>query len=307
MNRGIKARFSVLVMISLICVCSSAVAKKALNFSASQLEEIMEIAKSIEALNPRLDDTKYMEYAVGVYKASKKYQIEPIVLVSIAQQETSFRENLPEGKAGERGICQIRKMWLKNPMFVKEFKAQTIADLEKPVKNFLFAAWILKDLKKSVAKGSLPYWSFYNAVRFENRFKYFLAVNRNIATLLRHDLAEKRAIEHQQSVAETKPVLLPPRKPVPMAEPARVITAQPLLVSVPAPRKSQKVDSAAFSSDVQELITEGGTWIPDALRRMQKQKQDNDKMRNQRQASKFFISKELAANIEGQLAEPSID
>lgn len=150
-------------------------------FSVKQMQEVISIAKFINLLNPNLEESKYLEYAGFIYEAADKYSIDPMVLIAIAQQETGFRENLPEGKAGEIGILQIRKMWLNNSHFVREFKKQNIVDLKNPAKSFLFAAWILKGLQgSSTSKDSLPYWSYYNSVHFESRFKYFLAVNRNI-------------------------------------------------------------------------------------------------------------------------------
>ena len=153
------------------------------------MQDVVKIARAISVVQPPLDDGKYLEYAYGIYRASKKYNVEPSVLISITKQETSFREDLPEGAAGEIGICQIRKMWLKQAKFKREFGAKTIRDLKKPSRSFLFAAWILKELKSqtTVSKGSLPYWSYYNAVRFSPRLKYFLAVNKNIAMLKKND------------------------------------------------------------------------------------------------------------------------
>lgn len=262
------------------------------------MSAILKIGKSIHALNPRLDESKYMEYAVSIFKASKKYEIEPGILMAIAQQETGYRENLPEGAAGERGICQIRRMWLKNPKFIKEFKVQTIEDLEKPVKNFLFAAWILKDLKRTVAKGSLPFWSYYNSVRFENRFKYFLAVNRNIATLLRYEIAQNEISGTETLVAAVEPKveLLPPKREMP--RPNRAVAAQPKIVPIASSRRdSVSINKASFSNDVQDLMQEGSHWIPDALNRMQREKNDRKNKSQDKQAFQHSFTRELAANL----------
>lgn len=294
-------------------------ARKVLNFSSEDMLAILTIGRAIHALAPSLDETKYMEYSVGIFKASRKYRIDPTVMVAIAMQETGFREDLPEGKAGERGICQIRKMWLKNPKFIKEFRTQTIDDLDKPSKNFMFSAWILRDLKNSVSKGSLPFWSYYNSVRFENRFKYFLAVNRNIATLLRHEIAQNEiavADAAAQEAARSRLSLMPPRNvaapaqasivPMLAPTPSRVINAQkPAVVAErPAPVKQapavvqkprvEQVKRADFSGDVQDLVTEGGHWIPDAMQRLQKQKEE--KKQNDKQASHQSFLRQIAAN-----------
>lgn len=173
------------------------------------MREVVKVARAINIIQPFLEDSKYVEYALGIHRAAKKYDIDPNVLIAITQQETNFRENLPEGKAGEIGICQIRKQWLKHPQFKVEFKKASIRDLRKPSKSFFFAAWILRDLKNSITSGTLPYWSFYNARKFENRLKYFMSVNKHIAVLKRHEpfFAERFAASEPPAVAnKLKPV-----------------------------------------------------------------------------------------------------
>ena len=54
------------------------------------MAEVIKIAKAISAVQPFLDDTKLMEYGLGIYRAAKKYDIDPMVLIGITQQETSF-------------------------------------------------------------------------------------------------------------------------------------------------------------------------------------------------------------------------
>ena len=217
------------------------------------MQEVINIANAINLLNPGLDESKYLEYAVGIHHAAAKYGIDPRVIIAIAQQETGFRENLPEGKAGEIGIIQIRKMWLNNPKFTHEFKKQTIADLKKPAKSFLYAAWILKGLQGETGKGSLPYWSYYNSVRFENRFKYFLAVNRNIATLRSFDPFENRLVASNEATT------------------AKLVAAQKEPVAVVARNESPAPALAAPSNE--DSAANENRWIPDAIRRVQKREQ----------------------------------
>ncbi len=183
------------------------------------LGEVVKIAHAIKAVQPYLGETKLMEYGLGIYRAATRFDIDAAVLIAIHQQETAFRENLPEGRAGEHGISQIRKMWLKQSAFKKHFKNPKIADLHNPAKSFMMAAWILKDLKDRLSKGkTLPYWSYYNAVRFENRFKYFVAVNRNLAALRKHQLSAE--IDRQLADNLTSPIEVPaPRANVQFASP----------------------------------------------------------------------------------------
>lgn len=147
------------------------------------VDEVLRIAKAIAVVQPYLDNSKYIEYALGIRRASLKYGVEPQVLIAITQQESGFREKLPEGAAGEIGISQILKSWLDNARFKMEFGVVTTADLKKPAKSFLYSAWILRNLKAEVTSRTLPYWSFYNSQKFESRLKYFLRVNKHIAVL----------------------------------------------------------------------------------------------------------------------------
>ncbi len=147
------------------------------------MQEVLKVAHGISVVQPNLSDAEYVSLAIGIHRAAKRYGIHPSVLISITQQESGFRANLPEGPAGEIGICQILKSWLRNPKLVKHFGRMTIAELKKPATSFKVAAWILADLKDSSLSGPLPFWSFYNSREFKNRFKYFLKVTRNLSNL----------------------------------------------------------------------------------------------------------------------------
>lgn len=147
------------------------------------MQEVLKVAHGISVVQPNLSDAEYVSLAIGIHRAAKRYGIHPSVLISITQQESGFRANLPEGPAGEIGICQILKSWLSNPKLVKHFGRMTIADLKKPATSFKVAAWILADLKDSSLSGPLPFWSYYNSREFKNRFKYFLKVTRNLSSL----------------------------------------------------------------------------------------------------------------------------
>ena len=154
-----------------------------LDLSPDDVGEIIKISKNIELAKPNLADSKKLEYAVGIFKAARQFDISSNLLIAIAAQETSFREDLPEGNAGEFGIVQIRKNWMLNKKFRKSFKNAKTKDLLNPEKAFLYAAWILRDLKDNSPKGAIPYWSYYNARGFQPRFRYFLSVNQKLSYL----------------------------------------------------------------------------------------------------------------------------
>ncbi len=153
--------------------------------SRLEVYRVSELSQAISTLQPRLVAAKKWELAEGIYRAATHYKIDPILLMSLTYQESSFRENLPEGAHGELGICQIRKSWLANEMFRKEFPKATRTDLLKPAKNLMYGAWILSKLKVQALRSGwdLPYWSFYNAAQFAPRFRYYLAVNRHLVKL----------------------------------------------------------------------------------------------------------------------------
>lgn len=230
------------------------------------MRDVLKIARAIRVVRPRLKEPKYFEYALGIYRASLKYNIEPSVLIAITQQETAFRQNLPEGRAGERGICQVLKSWLHNPKFKAEFKNAKLSDFADPSKSFMFAAWILADLKARITKGSLPYWSFYNANKFHNRFKYFLLVNKYVALLKKNEhLFDDRAIAAKEVSRALAKVSKPAPAPKPVvAPPPLIMTASlaPLEAEdLPKPIPTRKVDPPAKPLP--------NYWIPDALRQLQ--------------------------------------
>lgn len=277
---------------SLVLVSIPTRAGELSDFTQATMAEVVKIARAISVVQPYLDETKYIEYALGIYRAARRYDVDPNVLIAIGQTETAFRENLPEGGAGEWGICQIRKLWLGNKQFRAEFGRQTAKDLRHPAKNFLFAAWILRDLKDSVTSKTLPYWSFYNARKFENRFKYFLLVNKNLSTLRRYDAALQSGARALAAATQAGPslrggdIVLPrssvataPGKPVKPADPlapAKTIVTpearsaltvdprEPRSVA-PAPEASRRVipNTANTSTSSLAEVTRNTYWSPD--------------------------------------------
>lgn len=173
------------VFITLVLISTDAYSSR--NDSTNQvMEDALKIAHAISVLQPRLSNEKYIEYGMGIYRASKEYSIPSSLLIAIAYQETSFRENLPEGRAGEIGITQILKRWLRNKIFRKEFKHASIEKLKKPSYGFLYSAWILHNLKHTTKPGRLPYWSYYNARRYDPRAKYYQRIRRHLKKIERN-------------------------------------------------------------------------------------------------------------------------
>lgn len=184
-------------------------------------------------------------------------------------------------------------MWLKQPKFKREFGSKTIRDLKKPSRSFLFAAWILKELKTQATKGSsLPYWSYYNAVRFTPRLKYYLAVNKNIAALRKNEfLFSGRALAESSEPSVTfnaaQPVATteaPDTKRVARMMSTRSLskesqvaewTARVRAAESQAARESEpSIRGSRDESSMDELhrlpTGDGNRWIPDAISKVRK-------------------------------------
>lgn len=287
-----------------------------LDLSQQAMKDVVKIARAINVVQPRLDDGKYLEYALGIYRASMKYNIEPSVLIAITQQETGFREGLPEGAAGEQGICQILKSWLNNPKFKAEFKTATLKDFKKTSKSFMFAAWILLDLKKRITSGSLPYWSFYNANKFHNRFKYFLYVNKYVAMLKKNEhlfndtaiaAADSKPLERM-----TEPTLItsiappaPAPEPLPAAKVEKLVVAAVAAPPEPqpvAPTEPQILTGAPLVSTASAAPSGLTQWIPDALKKVQLKNQGKQASNN-RKVSPALLRAAAQLEVDGGVFE----
>jgi len=209
--------------------------------TARAMADVVKIAHAISIIRPRLEEPKYFEYALGIYRASKKYDIRPGLIIAIAHQESSFQERLPEGKAGELGITQVLKSWVNNPKFRREFPNATERSFRKPAESFLYTAWILAELKKHEAPGTLPFWSFYNARQFKHRIKYFVRVNKHMSKLKKNLHMIEEALNPGTAVAKRTPVESERRlaftpKAVSLSKPKWVAHPKPALkASAPRP------------------------------------------------------------------------
>jgi len=143
----------------------------------------LSLARSIAQVHPYLPKRKRLRYSLAIVKAAKYYRVDPVLLAAMAYQESSFRENLGRGPAGEYGIAQICEHWLRKPDFVKRFGHRKPADLNNPFKAFHYMAWILSTLKNSVKSKTLPYWTHYNSKSYVHRLAYSRKVQRHLDRL----------------------------------------------------------------------------------------------------------------------------
>jgi len=188
---------------------------------------IARISRKIKLLNPDFLDLRVKKYATAIERASRQYRIPESLLISIAQQESHYNEFLPEGAAGELGLCQIRKMWVHNSLFKREFPKATEADLFVPGRAFLFAAWILKGLQpiQDDRLTSIPYWARYNSELYENRYRYYVSVNHYLLKLSKFEAEGDAA---QCGMPQTKAIASaanPPRRSPASVAPARAVMA----------------------------------------------------------------------------------
>lgn len=255
----------------LFVVCFVLMSRSALSLDLTpdEMQEVIKISKSVALAKPSLPDSKKLEYAVGIFKASKKFGILPNLLIAIAAQETSFRENLPEGKAGEFGIVQIRKIWVKNPKLRRHFKDIKLKDLNVPEKAFNFAAWILNDLRRSAPKSSIPFWSFYNARGFEPRFKYFLAVNQKLSYLNRGIPFTREIEDNVQVNGSADQKSWQPDIGILATAPKEIVSNRDIAKKDNLQQESPNtslITAASLSSDI-EFRPQG--WIAKAIKRLQ--------------------------------------
>lgn len=155
-----------------------------LTLISASYKPISGVSSALKALHPNLNPEIAYKVTESVEKASIRYDVDPYLLIAIAFQESSFRHNLEEGPAGERGICQVRKIWAFNPHFVKEFGTLEEEDFDSIENSFLFAAWILNNAQQTyISQKDLPTWTYYNAQAKKARQRYFFKISKHLMKL----------------------------------------------------------------------------------------------------------------------------
>jgi hypothetical protein len=151
---------------------------------AVALPPVADLMQAALILKPRMNASKATSLAIGARAAAKRYNVDPYLLLSIAFQESSFREGLPKGPAGELGVCQVIYSWASNPSFVKEFGHRTEQDFRSVSNSFKYAAWILHTVRKErKASPELPVWTFYNGYAVHARARYFKKVSVHLVAI----------------------------------------------------------------------------------------------------------------------------
>jgi hypothetical protein len=135
-------------------------------------QEQLRIAQRIVELAPRTSFKRATYLAGQFYRTSKKYDLDPQVMVSIAMVESRFRSGLEahwtnRGKPTvDRGIMQINQVW------VDRWKLDPDRLRDDDAYNINVAGRLLKSLKKQYGGTEANWFSRYNSGWPPARAKY---------------------------------------------------------------------------------------------------------------------------------------
>ena len=172
-----------LLLIGFFCLYINA------GMAKQQVDTVNHIVRAVSSLSPRISVQKATYYAISAVLAAQSvhspdFYLDPVLLIAIAFQESSLRETLPEGPAGELGICQVRKSWRHNPAFIARFGEVSEASFNSASSSFQYAAWIMKENAKLYKKvGDLPTWTYYNSHSKNARTVYYIKVSLHLLVL----------------------------------------------------------------------------------------------------------------------------
>lgn len=100
-----------LILALIISLISTNVMPKSFSKAEIRTYNIAVISKMIEAVQPDLNDKKREEISLALYQTSKKFQIDPKVMVAIISTESGF-DNSAVSVTGDLSLAQINtKVW----------------------------------------------------------------------------------------------------------------------------------------------------------------------------------------------------
>lgn len=121
------------------------------------------ISKMIKAVQPNLSDKKREKISLALYRASKKFQVDPKIMVAIISTESGF-DNAAVSSSGDLSLAQINtKVW------DLEFKRLGLGKINKKLlkKNETYAlnkmGKILSILKRRHAKKDAQWYAIYHS------------------------------------------------------------------------------------------------------------------------------------------------
>ncbi len=150
------------------------------------------IAERIRELAPRTSVKRAAYLAKAYYKASKRYDVDPQIMLTITTQESRFRPGLEahwmnRGKpTTDRGIMQVNDVW------VTRWNLDTDRLRDDDAYNIMVGARILHILKKQYGTTEVNYFTRYNSSWPPARAKY----NRALAPFLHVQTAIDLAAGH---------------------------------------------------------------------------------------------------------------
>jgi len=145
---------------------------------------------AIKKLNKSMNSKKAFKYSNAIYKHSKRYGVDPLRLVAIAQQESSFRNVVLKKN---RKVCSYPKRCTGTDIIEAtdvgfyQFHIKTIQrrnlDVYKVLNDFDYAtrhaAWILNG-KMNMCKKKYPKtsWACYHSATPKHHYKYVKTINK---------------------------------------------------------------------------------------------------------------------------------
>ncbi|MBC7712307.1 MAG: transglycosylase SLT domain-containing protein [Rhizobacter sp.] len=100
-----------LILALIISLISTNVMPKSFSKAEIRAYNVSTISKMIMAVQPELNDKKREEISLALYQTSKKFQIDPKVMVAIISTESGF-DNSAVSVSGDLSLAQINtKVW----------------------------------------------------------------------------------------------------------------------------------------------------------------------------------------------------
>ena len=114
-----------LILTLIISLISTNVMPKSFSKAEIRTYNIAIISKMIEAVQPDLNNKKREEISLALYQTSKKFQVDPKIMVAIISTESNFN-NAAVSVSGDISLAQINtKVW------DVEFKRLGLAKIDK--------------------------------------------------------------------------------------------------------------------------------------------------------------------------------
>ncbi len=152
------------------------------------------ICQAIIKLSPDYDKKKAYKLSNHISKVSKKFDLNPLLIVSIAFQESSFRLNTIRKAKGlffNNVSKKFEKKWVGEDFCMMQINYKNIIDMKLDTNKLLTdiryclntGAKILSKYKKKYSKKDKFWWTRYNAKSPEKREEYLDKINQHLTAL----------------------------------------------------------------------------------------------------------------------------